>query len=372
MSRIKEWGLAFLWLMGLPFLGFLLSGQPWQVLMEFPPVTTTVDHAPFSWTAFGLFSLVAGGAIAGLGFLLFGGSPTDIPPKKRGLLYPYPWWGWMGLVSLGIFWCLAWTRFPWFAEYQGYTFTPLWLSFIVVLNAWTYHRSGRCLLLDHPTFFLSLFIWSAGFWWYFEYLNRFVQNWRYIGIEPMTPLSYIFHSTLAFSTVLPAVWSACTFLQTLPFFTKRPFSQPLSLPQQAKFGWGLLAVGGICLLGLPLWPNYFFPVLWMGPLLVLLGIQVTGRQRTLFSALEQGQWQVIAIPACASLFCGFFWEMWNMYSAAKWEYTIPFVDRFHIFEMPILGYAGYLPFGLECVVVVDFLTRGRHRLDIIGWSNNRG
>jgi hypothetical protein len=30
---------------------------------------------------------------------------------------------------------------------------------------------------------------------------------------------------------------------------------------------------------------------------------------------------------------------------------VPFVQRFHIFEMPILGYAGYLPFGLECMVV---------------------
>jgi hypothetical protein len=24
-----------------------------------------------------------------------------------------------------------------------------------------------------------------------------------------------------------------------------------------------------------------------------------------------------------------------------------------IFEMPVLGYAGYLPFGLECLLVVE-------------------
>jgi hypothetical protein len=31
------------------------------------------------------------------------------------------------------------------------------------------------------------------------------------------------------------------------------------------------------------------------------------------------------------------------------------VHRFEIFEMPVLGYAGYLPFGLECAVVADLL-----------------
>jgi hypothetical protein len=48
--------------------------------------------------------------------------------------------------------------------------------------------------------------------------------------------------------------------------------------------------------------------------------------------------------------------MWNFYSLAKWKYSIPFVERFHLFEMPILGYAGYLPFGLECAQVAETFT----------------
>jgi len=42
--------------------------------------------------------------------------------------------------------------------------------------------------------------------------------------------------------------------------------------------------------------------------------------------------------------------MWNFYSLARWTYSVPLVHRFQIFEMPLLGYAGYLPFGLECVL----------------------
>ena len=40
--------------------------------------------------------------------------------------------------------------------------------------------------------------------------------------------------------------------------------------------------------------------------------------------------------------------MWNFWSLPKWHYSVPLVQAFHIFEMPVLGYAGYLPFGLEC------------------------
>jgi len=56
----------------------------------------------------------------------------------------------------------------------------------------------------------------------------------------------------------------------------------------------------------------------------------------------------------AALVCGFFWEMWNYYSLAKWVYSIPYVHRFQLFEMPVLGYLGYLPFGLLCIEIAEF------------------
>ena len=49
--------------------------------------------------------------------------------------------------------------------------------------------------------------------------------------------------------------------------------------------------------------------------------------------------------------------MWNVHSLARWQYDIPYVERFRIFEMPLLGYAGYLPFGLECMAVADAASR---------------
>lgn len=61
-------------------------------------------------------------------------------------------------------------------------------------------------------------------------------------------------------------------------------------------------------------------------------------------------------PALAALVCGFLWELWNYGSLAKWHYSIPFVQRFPLFEMPLLGYSGYLPFGIECALIMQLVA----------------
>ena len=59
--------------------------------------------------------------------------------------------------------------------------------------------------------------------------------------------------------------------------------------------------------------------------------------------------------ALAALVCGFFWEMWNFYAMPKWYYTVPFFGFAKIFEMPLLGYAGYLPFAWELYALYHFV-----------------
>jgi hypothetical protein len=47
-------------------------------------------------------------------------------------------------------------------------------------------------------------------------------------------------------------------------------------------------------------------------------------------------------------------EMWNFYSTPQnpnfWKYDVPYVNVLHVYEMPLLGYFGYLPFGMLCWV----------------------
>ena len=41
---------------------------------------------------------------------------------------------------------------------------------------------------------------------------------------------------------------------------------------------------------------------------------------------------------------------------AKWIYAVPYVHHFQVWEMPLLGFGGYLPFGMECAAVAAWIS----------------
>ncbi|MEW6672110.1 MAG: hypothetical protein AB1427_10415 [Thermodesulfobacteriota bacterium] len=342
-------------LLGLPLLGVVLAGLPLDRYLEFPPQTRYVHHAPFSWAVFGGYGLFIFAAVSPL--VLRALRAENRPAAIAAPRYPFPWWGWPGLFSGLIFWILAWTRFHWFARLQPHTFTPLWLSFILVMNALLFKRKGSCLLSERRGFFLSLFPASAVFWWFFEYLNRFVQNWHYVGVR-YDPGEYFLYATLSFSTVLPAVMSVREWLLTFTWlqngFKKYAVFNFCGNRRIAGYLLLLPAAAGLMLTGVR--PDYFFSLLWLAPLIVLVSLQVLSGESHVLAGAATGDWRLIIASALAALVCGWFWEMWNFYSLAKWQYSIPYVERFRIFEMPVLGYAGYLPFGLQCTAVCELIA----------------
>ncbi|MFO7554482.1 MAG: hypothetical protein R6W88_04690 [Desulfobacterales bacterium] len=342
-------------LLGLPLTGVFLAGFPVQRYLEFPPYSRYVFHAPFSWEAF------MGYTIFILCFtvpLTFGAVKSFRQINKKSTpLYAFPWWGWFGIISGIVSWILAWTRFSWFVKFQPHTFTPLWLSFIIVINALCHRKTGRCMMIVHTRFFLLLFPLSAVFWWFFEYLNRFVQNWSYTGVH-FSSWEYFCYATLSFSTVLPAVLGTRDLFHNAHWISPGFDSfKPFKCSHSKIWAFFSLAISGIGLACIGVWPNHFFSLLWMSPLIIIISLQILMGEQHILSDIAAGHWSRLISFASAALFCGFFWEMWNYYSLAKWEYSIPFVYRFKIFEMPILGYAGYLPFGLECAVIGDLLAR---------------
>lgn len=345
---------ASLLLFGLPLAGVMMAGHELAPYLEFPPRTQYIVHAPFSWPVFALFMLLIGGMLAPFVIRVV---RTPVPVVSRRQTRRFPWWGWAGL-GLGLAaWLLAWSRFAWFAPWQRQTFTPLWLAYVIVVNALTYRRTGHCALLDRPRFLLLLFPVSAVFWWYFEYLNRFVQNWAYVDVDRFSAWQYVYYATLPFSTVLPAVLSTYEWLRSVPRLSAGlGHCKPLKFEGSLVFGAVAVVVGSGGLMAMSVWPDYGFPVVWTAPLLILTGCQALLGLPTIFAPLWHGNWRPIWLWALAALVCGGFWEMWNASSLAKWVYSVPFVDRFHLFEMPLLGYGGYLPFGLECAAVITLLA----------------
>ena len=342
-------------LLGLPLLGVILDGQPLSRYLEFPPKTRYVQHAPFSEIAFGAYVLSILAVVVPL-IVRF----LQSPEEHREIIShhkAFPWWGWCGALA-GVFtWILAWTRFAWFAEFQPHTFTPLWFSLILVINALALQQSGRCLMTDRPGYFLLLFPISSIFWWFFEYLNRFVQNWYYVGPE-FSSQEYFWYATLPFSTVLPAVLSMRHWLFSTRWIQQRCSNfVSFSLPCPRLTAVGILGISATGLAGIGVWPNYLFPLLWVSPLTMIISLQTLMGEPTIIDHMATGDWRLAFSSVLAAVICGGFWEMWNFYSLAKWEYSIPYVHCLEIFEMPLLGYAGYLPFGLECAVVGDMLDR---------------
>lgn len=335
-----------------PLAGLALAGQPLAPFLAFPPRTHPVAHAPFAWTAFALYALPALAAAA-----LFA---LALRPSHRRFSHPgrkageHPWWLWLGVALLAAGWTAAWRESLLPAAWRGHAFTVLWLGYIVVMNALRFRRSGRSPLTHRSGWFASLFAASAAFWWLFEYLNQFSANWHYAGIEPAGPWLYFVQATLPFSVVLPAVASTWAWLAGFPRMDALALRPLRAGPWLA---WLALAAGLAALALLPLAPEMLFAALWLAPLLVFAGLQYLLTGETLFAPLAQGDWRPVLQPALAALVCGFFWELWNSRSLAQWHYSIPYVQRFPIFEMPLLGYAGYLPFGVECALVMQLVAQ---------------
>ena len=344
-------------LLGLPLLGVMTAGYPVGRYLEFPPQTRYVTHAPFSWLTFAVIAVSILAVVLPLGFRGYQSYKKASPPTGRPATHRFPWWGWSGVIAGIIAWILAWTRFSWFSALQPHTFSLLWFSYIIVINAMCQARTGMCMLRDRTVYFLLLFPASAAFWWFFEYLNRFAQNWFYVGVD-FGPWAYFWYATLPFATVLPAVLSTRQWLLSLNWIQQSYASlKPLKFPHPGLWAAIVLTLSGAGLAGIGIHPNYFFPFLWVSPLLIITCLQALMKESNILSRMAEGDWTEAVSAALAAVVCGGFWEMWNYFSLAKWQYSVPYVHRYQIFEMPLLGYAGYLPFGLECAVIGSMLNR---------------
>lgn len=351
MAVLLAWA-ALVW--ALPLLGLVAAGRSISAYLDFPPRPGAVAQAAFAWPMFALYALPVAAAVALYGFALARARFAMAQPARAW----FPWWGWLGVVLAATSWYFAWhgdlVEPPW----RRHVFTPLWLGTILVLNGLAFRHTGHSLLTHRSAWFLALFPVSAVFWWLFEHLNRFAGNWHYVGIVASGDWDYVAQATLPFATVLPAVASTWQWLQRFPRLDLKGLP---SIDGSEALAWAALVLGGGALACIGLWPQALFSMLWLAPLALLAGLQRLLTGESFFAPLARGDWGPLLQPALAALACGVCWELWNWGSLAKWQYSVPYVQRFQVFEMPLLGYAGYLPFGLECALVMDLVARALER-----------
>lgn len=254
----------------------------------------------------------------------------------------FPLRGWIGLLLVLVFWYINW-RLEGLRTHIG--FFPLWLGYCLFIDALTYRQKGNSLISRSLPAYISLFIISAPAWWLFELLNEKAQYWHYTHREQFSDIAYFLYASLSFSTVIPAVFGTAEWVGT--FHWLQNLAKGPRIGKSRRSILTMLLLGLIMFVFLFMYPQYSAAFIWMSLYLILDPLNYRIGHRTLIRRTAQRDWREVVALWVASLICGFFWEMWNIYSSPKWYYTVPYVDFWYVFEMPLLGYMGYLPFALE-------------------------
>jgi len=363
MKRYSLLLTAFALTLILPFIGsYLKFGGPPPGYGDFP--AQLVDEPPGFNQTFFLFG--CGVAISILIFLLF---PRWFGFKKVIKVAPiipsgYPAWFMPGLIMTLVSWFFMWGRFDLVEPIDHYTFVPLWWGFILVLDGLVYKRNGgRSLISVRINTMKLLAVVSSFSWFVFEYLNFFVlENWYYPNSQIFTNFGNISWQLLSYTTVLPVIFEFYFLLRTVPNLNGRYSSGPkIVIPNSLQYI--LLLVGCGSMLAMGYYPYPLFWLLWVSLVPILIPAMHIGKYWTPFVDISQnGNWSKVILIALATLLTGFFWEFWNFgsewfhdYAPTNpnyWKYSVPYLDKYHIFsEMPILGYFGYLLFGIVCWVL---------------------
>ena len=282
--------------------------------------------------------------------------PLRGKPVKRYLL---PYRGLLGLILI----CVAWP-FSWAESGTGlqYTFFPLWLGFILAIDGLVLRRTGTSLIVRSPKIMAMMFILAVPYWWMFEAINQVIQNWVYIGSNPETSLFSLIQTSLAFSVVIPAVFEVSELVGSFNFINRFARMPALVLNRQQVAIIGILGV--LSLAALLTWPKYLFPITWLSLFFIFDPINYLTGRPSITANVRHGDWRLVVAFALGALICGFFWEMWNYQATISWQYNIGFFDFARIFHMPLLGYGGYLPFGLETYAMFHFVV------GLLGWSRD--
>ena len=257
-----------------------------------------------------------------------------------------------GLAALAALLCSELLLFTRTGPVPQFFYLLAWWPYIFFADAVIMSRTGRSPIFHHTRAFPYLLTWSVTIWLIFELFNFRLSNWHYINLVSITPVRWIGY-TLSFATVLPGLFITSELLASYNLFETIKTNRFNITPRLLV----ALQVAGGLMLALPmLYPEYFFPLVWGGFVLLLDPVNLRMGAPSLLKDLSQGRPGRTLRLLAAGFICGFLWEFWNFWATSKWIYTVPFVGDIKLFEMPVLGFLGFPPFSLECFVMYSFIN----------------
>jgi len=249
-------------------------------------------------------------------------------------------------------------------------FAAMWTGLALVF--WSFAKGAYPGIREH----LKYAALSVPFWWWFELVNERTNNWRYhypneadfTAIKGMTVIArsnflhlpepavlwYVLLSSIAFATVVPAVAGAIALVAP-----RAADDAPATVSRRlARIE---LCVGLTLQILVFVLPRYLYPLIWLAPLLIVDGVGGLLRRRSYMLGVLRSGWRDVTLIGLAGLLCGICWELLNSRAVPRWEYSVPFLGFWKIFEMPLLGFGGYVPFAWLVYVLIQ-LTRSSEPL----------
>jgi hypothetical protein len=244
--------------------------------------------------------------------------------------------------------------------------TPIaWTGFIICADAIVFRARGSSWLRSAPREFAWLAVVSIALWVVFEGFNLVIRNWHYVGLPENAALRSVGYAW-AFATIWPAIFVGAELIAVArdgSGGSRGPGG--VVGPGQRELPSGAatlsIAAGAAMLLSPFAVPSgvapYMAAPVWLGFIFLLDPINARLGAESLWADWRAGRRDRLINLTLSGLLCGVLWEFWNYWSRSKWIYSVPIMERFKIFEMPLPGYFGFPAFALECFTMYVFLRR---------------
>ena len=124
-----------------------------------------------------------------------------------------------GLLGIGL---ILFAQINFFVKLQPFAnwyFPIIWFGYILTIDALVYKIKDKSLITNRFPQFIGMLIISSLFWWTFEFFNLSINNWSYVGTESISRAKSLF-GTIAFSTVLPALFETVELIRSIHLFDK--------------------------------------------------------------------------------------------------------------------------------------------------------
>ena len=247
--------------------------------------------------------------------------------------------------------------------------TPIaWTGFIVFADAMVFRARGNSWMRSAPREFVALTLVSIPLWIVFEGYNLVIRNWYYTGLPADFWLRQ-FGFAWSFATIWPAIFEGAELVAITRSGRSggsggsgRSSEESELLPDRRDLP-ALSIVTGVLMLASPFFvtptvARYLAAPIWLGFILLLDPINARlGAESLTADLTRDGNRDRLVNLLLSGFLCGGLWEFWNYWSRAKWHYTVPIMERYKIFEMPVPGYLGFAAFALECFTMYVFVRR---------------